>query len=68
VEAIPPSVRSLVYLNPLTSIVLDFRAVLLRRSLPDWRRLAFWVLATGGTMVLGYAWFMKTKKAFADVM
>jgi hypothetical protein len=37
-------------------------------TLPSWRGLALWIACTGALMVLGYAWFAKTKKAFADVI
>jgi lipopolysaccharide transport system permease protein len=42
--------------------------VILWGWLPSWTGLALWLLATGVVMMLGYAWFMKTKKAFADVI
>jgi lipopolysaccharide transport system permease protein len=67
-DAVPPALRSLLKFNPLTSIVGNFRNVLLWGILPDWVSLGEWTLVTAAVMILGYGWFMKTKKAFADVL
>jgi lipopolysaccharide transport system permease protein len=68
VENIPEPYRSLINLNPLASVVEDFRRVVLWGVVPDWGTLAILLLACGAVMLLGYAWFMKTKKAFGDVL
>lgn len=68
IENLPEPLQSIIRLNPLSSIVENFRRVLLWGWMPSWTGLGFWLLATGTLMVLGYAWFMKTKKAFADVV
>jgi lipopolysaccharide transport system permease protein len=68
IENIPEPYRAIIRFNPLTSIVENFRNVILWGVHPSWRGLALWLLATGAVMMLGYAWFMKTKKAFADVV
>jgi lipopolysaccharide transport system permease protein len=68
VEALPTAVRPLLYLNPLTAVVEDLRRVVLWGLLPDWPRLAIWAAVDGAVMVLGYAWFAMTKRAFADVL
>jgi lipopolysaccharide transport system permease protein len=67
-EAVPESLRFLIRLNPLASVVENFRRVILWERLPSWPGLAAWTLAAGLVMLLGYAFFMKTKKAFADVV
>ena len=54
--------------NPLTPIVENVRRVVLWGLPPLWAELVLWIVVTGALMVLGYAWFMKTKKAFADVI
>jgi lipopolysaccharide transport system permease protein len=68
VENIPEPYRMIIGLNPLTPVVENFRRVVLWGSLPDWGGLALLILGCGAVMLLGYAWFMKTKKAFADVL
>jgi len=68
VEIIPEPYRAIIGFNPLTPIVEDFRRVMLWGSLPAWGELALLILGSGAVMILGYAFFMKTKKAFADVL
>jgi lipopolysaccharide transport system permease protein len=67
-EAIPDPYRMIISFNPLATIVENFRRVILWGVLPNWTYLAFSLIVTGTLMVFGYAWFMKTKKAFADVI
>ena len=67
-QSIPEPYQTMIRLNPLTSVVENFRDVILWGVLPDWGSLTIWISATGVLLLLGYAWFMKTKKAFADVI
>jgi lipopolysaccharide transport system permease protein len=68
VENIPEPYRTIIGFNPLTPIVENVRRVVLWGLPPLWAELLLWIVVTGALMVLGYAWFMKTKKAFADVI
>ena len=68
VENIPEPYRTIIGFNPLTSIVENVRRVVLWGLPPQWAELLLWIVVTGILMILGYAWFMKTKKAFADVI
>jgi lipopolysaccharide transport system permease protein len=68
IEAIPEPIRTFILYNPMAPVVENYRRVLLWGTLPSWSGLLLWLLATGVWMILGYAWFMKTKKAFADVL
>lgn len=67
-EAIPPSVRAIVLFSPLASVVDGLRAVIFAGNLTGWRSL----VASGAlglvTMIVGYAWFMRTRRAFGDVI
>ena len=67
-SAVPEPYRSILRFNPLAAILTDFRQVLLWGESPDWFVWALWTLLMFGLAVLGYGWFMKTKKGFADVM
>lgn len=67
-EALPSTLRHLTVLNPLAWLVQNLRRVLLWEEPPDWSGLAAWTLATGVLSLLSCAWFMKTKRAFADVL
>jgi lipopolysaccharide transport system permease protein len=68
VSAVPEHLRFILYANPMTMILTGFRRTLLWGEAPDW---AVWTALTLGTATIalfGYAWFMQTKKGFADVM
>jgi lipopolysaccharide transport system permease protein len=65
---IPEQFRFLVMLNPLTPVVEQLRSVLYFGELPDWRLFASSVLTGVVITALGYFWFQKTRKGFADVL
>lgn len=67
-DSVPAPFNALIRLNPLASVVENFRRVILWGELPSWGGWALWTSLSFVVMVLGYAWFMKTKKAFADVI
>lgn len=66
--AVPELLRGMFYANPLTVILTGFRQTLLWGQVPDWPALAAWTALTGAVALLGYGWFIRTKKGFADVM
>jgi lipopolysaccharide transport system permease protein len=68
ISAVPKGMRPLLTLNPLTPIIDNCRQVLLWGAMPDWVSLGAALVVSMSLMLLGYAWFMKTKKAFADVL
>lgn len=65
---IPPKYGWLVHLNPLAALVRSYRRILLEGAMPDWRGLVFTTLFALVCFGLGYWWFERTKKAFADVL
>jgi lipopolysaccharide transport system permease protein len=67
VAAVPERFRVVVHLNPLTSVLDAFRPPSCG-SIPAWGPWLTLTLTTGTFAVLGYAWFMQTRKGFADVM
>lgn len=68
VEMLPAHLRWVMYLNPLTPILEGGKATLVNCKQPEWLPLAAVTVAALALMQLGYAWFMKTKGAFVDVM
>lgn len=68
VTAIPEAVRPYVYANPLTLVLENTKEVLFRGTVPHLGYLALSTLAAWGVAWLGYAWFMRTRKGFADVV
>jgi lipopolysaccharide transport system permease protein len=67
-SVVPPWLRPALQLNPLAAVVENWRSVLLWGRVPDWTGLGAWILVTAVTMLLGYAWFMSTRRGFADVL
>lgn len=56
------------YLNPLTLIIEESRSVLLHGNMPDFTLLATYTIISLTIFWLGYAFFQKTRKGFADVL
>lgn len=68
VSAMPEAYRFLLYFNPLTPVIEQTRAVLYFGMPPDFTMLAVYWAATFIIAWLGFAWFQKTRKGFADVL
>lgn len=67
-SALPDSFQKVIFLNPLTPPVEMMREVMYWGTLPD---LQLWVFGTAvsvATASLGFAWFQKTRRGFADVL
>jgi lipopolysaccharide transport system permease protein len=66
--ALPEAYRHWLYLNPMTPAIEMARDVMFWGKQPDW---ALWFIYTFSAAViawLGFAWFQKTRKGFADVL
>ena len=68
VQSLPPALQPWMHLNPLTFVIEQVREVVVWGRLPDCRGLAVYSLASIATAWLGFAWFQKTRKGFADVL
>ncbi len=68
VTALPEEFRSFVMINPLTFIIEQARQVLIWGYLPDWEGLGIYTLLATFVAWVGYVWFQKTRKGFADVL
>ncbi|WP_460063487.1 ABC transporter permease [Pseudomonas sp. H2_H09] len=67
-SAFPPAYQGLLRLNPLTLVVEQTRDVLFWGVLPDPLTWVCGLLAAGGVAWLGFSWFQKSRKGFADVL
>jgi lipopolysaccharide transport system permease protein len=67
-SAVPESFRPFLQINPLVFIIAQFRNVLIFGRLPDWSGLLIYYVFSLGVMYLGWIWFLKTRKGFADVL
>ena len=67
-SALPEAYRHLLLLNPLTPVIEQARDVLFWGKVPDMTILSIYLLMTAFIAWLGFAWFQKTRKGFADVL
>jgi len=68
VTAVPERFRVFIMANPLTFIIEQAREVLIWGHLPNWMGLGIYTLAATVFAWIGYVWFQKTRKGFADVL
>jgi lipopolysaccharide transport system permease protein len=68
ISMVPQGLQPLLYLNPLTTIVEGFRQVLLWNGCLPWSGWGICTIVSLVIAVIGYIWFMGTKKGFADVL
>jgi lipopolysaccharide transport system permease protein len=67
-EALPDRYRMVVLANPIAAIVEQTRDVLYWGRLPDPRTIAVNLIVSAAVAWLGFAWFQKTRRGFADVL
>jgi len=68
VTSLPAEYRNLLYINPLTPTIEQVRDVLFWGKLPSFEIIFVYLLASTSIAWLGFAWFQKTRKGFADVL
>jgi len=68
ISAVPEQYRHFVYLSPLTFVINQGRDVLLWGKMPDWWGLGLYYLVSAFVAWLGFFWFQKTRRGFADVL
>ena len=68
VSSLPESMRPWMLANPLTFIIEQARAVLIWGQQPSWSGLLIYTFVATVVAWLGYVWFQKTRKGFADVL
>jgi lipopolysaccharide transport system permease protein len=68
ISALPKEFQPWIMANPLTFIIEQARAVLLKGELPDWTGFAVYFAISVSVACAGFWWFQKTRKGFADVI
>ncbi len=68
IERIPEPWQHILMYNPLAHVVQGVRMVLLEHRQPDWPWFGGAFAASFVIAVVGYAFFIKSKRAFADVL
>jgi lipopolysaccharide transport system permease protein len=67
-SALPEAYRWIIMWNPLTFIIEQGREVLIVGRTPDWIGLLIYLCFAVPFAWLGYVWFQRTRKGFADVL
>lgn len=67
-SSLPENYRHLLLLNPLTPAIEQARDVLFWGIVPDFGMIGLYLLGSAVIAWLGFAWFQKTRKGFADVL
>jgi lipopolysaccharide transport system permease protein len=66
--ALPEPYRAVLYANPLTFIIEQTRLVLIAGTAPNWAGLSLAMVIGAVLAMLGFAWFEKSRRGFADVL
>lgn len=65
---IPDGYRWAINFNPFSALIRNYRRIILDGVTPDWSGLAYFSAFAVLTFLLGYWWFARTRKNFADVI
>ncbi|HZP95099.1 MAG TPA: ABC transporter permease [Candidatus Limnocylindria bacterium] len=63
-----PTERELLYLNPMTAVIVSYQRALLDGLPPDWSRLAYSAAFAIVLFVLGFAYFRRSKDDFEEAL
>lgn len=67
-DALPPEAMRILGLNPVLVLVRGYRAILLENRAPLSEGLLYLWIGSAAVAILGYAWFHRLRKSFADVI
>ncbi|MCW5797472.1 MAG: ABC transporter permease [Nitrospira sp.] len=68
VSAFPEAYRALLYVNPLTFLIVQAQDLMIWGKAPFWLGIGAYCLGSYLIAWFGLLWFQKTRKAFADVL
>jgi len=68
IASLPQDYQYLLLANPLTPVIEQTRNALIWNKEPDWNFFMIYTSATALICWLGFAWFQKTRRGFADVL
>lgn len=66
--ALPEAYQSVLYINPLTYPIEQTRAVIIFGEMPNWVGLGVYSIISVLTCWIGFWWFQRTRRGFADVL
>jgi len=67
-SSLPQQYQHFLLINPLTPVIEQTRDVLIWNKIPDWKYFSLYTISAATICWLGFAWFQKTRKGFADVL
>ena len=67
-KGLPTLFRRLMIFNPIAEIIEQFRMIIMAGQAPDFGILGIYTVVAIFICWLGYAWFQRTRRAFADVI
>jgi len=68
ITALPEQFRQFMLLSPLTNVIEQARSVMIWHQSLDWLAWGEYCVLSLLIAMLGFAWFQKTRKGFADVL
>jgi len=68
ISYLPERYRPLILMNPVSLAIEQARDVLIWGNSPEWSGFALYLVASVLVAWLGFAWFQKTRRGFADVL
>jgi lipopolysaccharide transport system permease protein len=68
ITALPELMRDWLWLNPLSFVIENARAVMLWGQAPSWNGLLIYSLVSIALAAIGLQWFRLTRRGFADVL
>lgn len=66
--ALPEHYQSVLYINPLTYPIEQTRAVIIFGEVPNWLGLGVYTIISFLICLIGFWWFQRTRRGFADVL
>lgn len=67
-SSLPRPALALLTRNPVYVLVRGYRAILLESRAPDWAAVAWLCAFSFAAFLLGFAWFYKLRRSFADLI
>jgi len=65
---VPQAYRRIINLNPFSALIRSYRRIFLEGLPPDWTGLLYFLAFALMAFLLGYWWFARSRKNFADVV
>jgi len=65
---VPDAYRPIINVNPFSPLIRSYRRIIIEGGAPDWQGLLYFLAFALAAFVIGYWWFARSRKNFADVV